>query len=90
MGGGVDMLVNQFIGSAATVVWVGVTAAATFGALNAMGRLRVNPKADVVGIDAYEHGASVWPDVLPVPEGEDMAPMGGGMVGVASPAAGAD
>jgi Amt family ammonium transporter len=89
MGGGVDMLVNQFIGSAATVVWVGVTAAATFGALNAMGRLRVNPKADVVGIDAYEHGASVWPDVLPVPEGDDMPSMGS-MVGVASPAAGAD
>jgi Amt family ammonium transporter len=90
MGGGVDMLVNQFIGSAATVVWVGVTAAATFGALKAMGRLRVDPKADVVGIDYFEHGASAWPDVLPVPESDDMPSMGGGMVGVASPAAGAD
>jgi Amt family ammonium transporter len=89
MGGGVDMLINQFIGSAATVVWVGVTVTATFGALKAIGRLRVDPKADMVGIDYFEHGASVWPDVLPVPERDEMVPMGG-MIGAASPAAGAD
>jgi ammonium transporter, Amt family len=65
LGGGLDMFVNQFIGSAATVVWVSVTGVIMFSALKATGRLRVNPKADVVGIDVYEHGASLWPDVLP-------------------------
>lgn len=34
-----------------------------FGGLKALGRLRVDPEADRVGIDIYEHGASVWPDV---------------------------
>jgi Amt family ammonium transporter len=28
-----------------------------------MGRLRVAKEADALGIDLYEHGASVWPDV---------------------------
>ncbi|MEY3402490.1 MAG: hypothetical protein RLZZ86_2106, partial [Cyanobacteriota bacterium] len=31
-------------------------------------RLRVNPEADKIGIDSYEHGATVWPDVY---EGEE-------------------
>lgn len=41
-----------------------------FGALKAIGRLRVNPKAEMDGnfIDNYEHGQSTWPDVLPLPE----------------------
>jgi ammonium transporter, Amt family len=67
-GGGVDMLVVQAMGSAATVVFTGAFAFLMFGALKAIGRLRVNPIADTIGIDVYEHGTSVWPDVLPVPE----------------------
>ncbi|MCA9912560.1 MAG: ammonium transporter, partial [Anaerolineae bacterium] len=67
MGGGVDMLVTQFIGSAATIIWVGVTSFLTFGGLKMIGRLRVASAADEVGIDIYEHGASLWPDILPVP-----------------------
>ena len=40
-----------------------------FGALKAVGRLRVNPKADEDGnsIDNWEHGQSIWPDILPLP-----------------------
>jgi Amt family ammonium transporter len=34
-----------------------------FSGLNFIGRLRVNPVADKIGIDKYEHGATVWPDV---------------------------
>jgi Amt family ammonium transporter len=85
MGGGVDMLINQAIGSVATIVWVGATAGVMFLALKAVGRLRVNPKADEVGIDVYEHGASLWPDVLPVGDDGMMMPSGSP---VSAPAAG--
>ena len=30
----------------------------------------MHSEADEIGIDAYEHGASVWPDILPL---NDMA-----------------
>ncbi|MDX2137125.1 MAG: hypothetical protein SF123_03450 [Chloroflexota bacterium] len=39
-----------------------------FGALKVINRLRVSSKADAIGIDVYEHGASIWPDVLPHPD----------------------
>ncbi|MCU0463136.1 MAG: ammonium transporter [Anaerolineae bacterium] len=67
-GGGIDLLVTQFIGSVSTIIWCVVTGSIMFGALKAMGRLRVNKIADTIGIDMYEHGASIWPDILPVPE----------------------
>jgi Amt family ammonium transporter len=67
-GGGAEILVTQVIGSVATILYVGVTSVIMFGALKAINRLRVNAKADKVGIDVYEHGASLWPDVLPFPE----------------------
>jgi ammonium transporter, Amt family len=64
-GGSFDILFTQLIGSAATVAWCAVTGLLMFGGLKVIGRLRVNPKADEIGIDMYEHGMSVWPDVLP-------------------------
>lgn len=85
LGGGLDMFMWQFIGSAATVIWVGVTAAITFGVLKAIGRLRVHSDADTVGIDVYEHAASAWPDVLPVPSSDSPSSEG---IGAAVPAAG--
>jgi Amt family ammonium transporter len=68
-GGGIDILITQAIGSAATIVWCGVTSVVMFGALKAINHLRVNAKAETDGnfIDNYEHGQSVWPDVLPLP-----------------------
>jgi Amt family ammonium transporter len=68
-GGGSEILITQAIGSLATILWCGVTSVIMFGALKAIGRLRVNPKADEDGnfIDNVEHGESVWPDVLPLP-----------------------
>ncbi len=86
LGGGLDMFMWQLIGSASTVIWVGVTAAITFGVLKAVGRLRVHHEADVVGIDVYEHAASAWPDVLPLPS-EGGASAGEAMA-VKSPAVG--
>jgi ammonium transporter, Amt family len=42
-----------------------------FGTLNILGFLRVHPEADRIGIDVYEHGASVWPDVYPIDDMQD-------------------
>ncbi|MDX2161517.1 MAG: ammonium transporter [bacterium] len=86
LGGGTDILFTQILGSAATIVYVSVTTVIMFGVLAAVKRLRVNPKADLVGIDIYEHGASVWPDVLPHPE--DTATEAGKRAAAAAPAAG--
>jgi ammonium transporter, Amt family len=65
MGGGVSLLITQFIGVAAVLVWTTVTAFIMFSAIKAFGVLRISADAEAVGIDSYEHGASTWPDVLP-------------------------
>lgn len=67
MGGGADLLVTQVMGSAATIAFIGVTSVIMFGALRSIRRLRVDHVADTIGIDAYEHSVSLWPDVLPMP-----------------------
>jgi Amt family ammonium transporter len=67
MGGGLDLLGVQAVGSLSTIAYVTVTSVIMFGALKAINRLRVNAKGDEIGIDVYEHGASLWPDVLPYP-----------------------
>jgi Amt family ammonium transporter len=66
--GNLGLLGVQITGSLATVAYVAVTAVIMFGALKLVNRLRVNSKADAIGIDVYEHGASIWPDVLPHPD----------------------
>ncbi len=66
MGGNADQLIIQLIGVGAVIAWVGVTAFLMFGGLKAINRLRVDKVADTIGIDAYEHQASLWPDVLPM------------------------
>jgi Amt family ammonium transporter len=68
LGGGLELLGIQLLGSASTVIYVAAAATIMFGLLKAVNRLRVHAKADVVGIDAYEHGATAWPDVLPLPD----------------------
>ncbi len=73
-GGDAQILVTQIIGSVATIAWVAITSFIMFGALKAIGRLRVNPKAEMDGnfIDNYEHGQSIWPDILPLPTEESL------------------
>jgi ammonium transporter, Amt family len=85
-GGGLDLLGVQAIGSLATVAFVGASSFIMFGALKAANKLRVSSKADIVGIDIYEHGASVWPDVLPFPDDDSAAGKPAGVV--PSPAVG--
>ena len=69
VGGGVDLLLVQATGVVVVAIWAVVTGAVMFGAIKAIGLLRMPSTADGVGIDAYEHGASVWPDILPIDEG---------------------
>jgi ammonium transporter, Amt family len=67
VGGGFEMFITQFIGVMSVAGATVVMSFAMFYGLKAINRLRVDPVADKISIDAYEHGTSVWPDVLPVP-----------------------
>ncbi len=66
LGGGFDLLGVQLGGIVAIVMFTVVFSFVMFGALKAVGLLRVNEEADRIGIDVYEHGASAWPDVYPI------------------------
>ncbi|MAS35090.1 MAG: ammonium transporter [Anaerolineaceae bacterium] len=68
-GGGVAQLITQATGVIAVAVWATVTSAIMFSVLKAVGVLRMPAKADEIGIDVYEHGAVVMPDLLPMTDG---------------------
>ena len=52
----------QLVGAAAVAALSAGAAAATFGALRAGGRLRVDTAAEVAGIDHVDHGGPAYPD----------------------------
>ena len=85
LGGGADQLITQVIGIGATCIWVSIASVVMFAGIKALGQLRIPAKAEAVGIDIYEHGASVWPDVLPHPD--DLPATTGGKL-ASAPAAG--
>jgi len=68
MGGDATLLISQVVGVVGVFAWAGITSGIMFSALKAVGLLRMPTAADAIGIDAYEHGASTWPDVLPLNE----------------------
>ena len=70
-GGGLDLLISQVVGVVGVAVWVGVISYIMFAVLNRMEVLHVDPEADRIGIDAYEHHASVWPNVLPLRDSDE-------------------
>ena len=70
-GGTLDTLVAQLTGVVGVAVWAGATSYVMFYVLNRVNILHVSPEADRIGIDAYEHHASVWPNVLPLREDAD-------------------
>ena len=70
LGGGFDLLGTQLLGLTSIVVFTFAFSMLMFGTLKAMGRLRMDPRGDEIGIDPYLHGASVWPDVFPIEEGQ--------------------
>ena len=61
-GGGWTQLGVQVAGAAAIAALSAAAAAATFGALRAAGRLRVDTAAEVAGIDHVDHGGPAYPD----------------------------
>ncbi len=67
LGGGFDLLIVQFIGSLSSVIFTAAFAFVMFGALKAIGRLKVNKIVDdeTIFIDDYEHAATVMPDIRP-------------------------
>ncbi len=69
-GGSADILITQVIGIVAVIAWCAVTSTTMFAALQAVGLLRVHPDAEKDGmfIDAYEHGQTIMPDLIPLPE----------------------
>ncbi|MCE2471601.1 MAG: ammonium transporter, partial [Anaerolineae bacterium] len=70
-GGTLSTLGSQVVGVVVIAIWVTVTSFIMFRVLNSMEVLHVDPEADRIGIDAYEHHASVWPNVLPLREEDD-------------------
>ncbi len=68
VGGSADLLIAQILGVVLVAVWAAVTSFIMFKGIALLGVLRMPAAADEIGIDAYEHGASVWPDVLPLPQ----------------------
>lgn len=66
-GGGFEFLITQGIGSISVIAATVFFAVVMFGALKAVNLLRVHSAGDKMGIDAFEHGVSLWPDVLPMP-----------------------
>lgn len=69
LGGSIEQLFTQLLGSASVVIFVSVSAFLMFGLLRALGRLRVSSLADQSSIDVYEHNATLWPDVLGIDNG---------------------
>ena len=70
-GGTLDTLGSQIVGVAGVGIWTAVTSFLMFGALTAANILHVDPEADRIGIDAFEHHASVWPNVLALREDDE-------------------
>ncbi|MEO0596636.1 MAG: ammonium transporter, partial [Chloroflexota bacterium] len=60
LGGGVELLISQVIAVVVVTLWAAVTAVIMFGALNAVGLLRMSDAANEIGIDAHEHDASLY------------------------------
>jgi len=70
LGGGISLLVSQLVAVVVVAAWAAGAGIVMFGALKVVGLLRMPAEADEMGIDAYEHGASIYGDILPVPSPE--------------------
>ncbi|MBX0327170.1 ammonium transporter [Oscillochloris sp. ZM17-4] len=82
-GGGMSLLIAQFVGVVAIGLWTAVLAGAMFYALKATVGLRVSKAEEEEGLDVGEHGSVAYPDFLSMPEpsAHGSAPTAGGAVG---------
>ncbi len=80
-GGGVKLLLTQFIGVVSVAAWVTVTMVITFYLIKTIVGLRVSKEEEILGLDIKEHGlASAYADFMPSPDvftgsGEVIAPL---------------
>lgn len=65
--GSFALLGAQAFGVVVVAAFATVTGIAMFVPLKALGLLRISDEAGKVGIDSYEHDASLYGDILPVP-----------------------
>jgi Amt family ammonium transporter len=65
--GSLSLLGSQLFGVIVVTIWAAATAAAVFIPLKAAGLLRLDTEGEEMGIDAFEHDASLYGDILPVP-----------------------
>jgi Amt family ammonium transporter len=63
-GGGTQVLVAQFIGSAVVTLATFAVAMAVMYAVNATGLLRVSEEGELYGLDLHEHGISAYPEYV--------------------------
>jgi ammonium transporter, Amt family len=61
-GGGMKVLAAQIVGSFIICTATFVSAMAMFGALNALGILRVSGEGELVGLDVDQHGITAYPE----------------------------
>lgn len=68
-GGGTDFLMTQILGVVVVAIYVGVTMAIIFGALDKIFGLRVSEEEEIKGLDMEEHGLlSSYADFMPTAE----------------------
>lgn len=68
VGGGISTLITQAVGLGIIIGYVTVAGVIMWTIIKALGILRAPDKALEIGIDVYEHGQTVWPDILPLPD----------------------
>src|SRR5262249_52766696 len=61
-GGGTQVLMAQLIGSAIVTAATFSIAMVVMLTVNAMGKLRLSPEAEMYGMDLHEHGISAYPE----------------------------
>jgi ammonium transporter, Amt family len=69
-GGGTQVLMAQFIGSAIITVSTFVVAMIVMYAINAVGLLRVSAAGEMHGLDLHEHGISAYPEYVITTHGQ--------------------
>ena len=63
-GGGMQVLIAQFIGSAIITIATFASAYIVMYAVNAVGLLRVSKEGEQYGLDLHEHGISAYPEYV--------------------------
>jgi Amt family ammonium transporter len=77
VGGGISTLITQITGVAVIVIYVAITGVIMWTILKVLGILRISDSGEAMGIDAYEHGQTAYPDIIPMPTESAMSPEAG-------------